>query len=458
MTSPKHPSVHSKYPSVSAAMLLLSLSAHPSTTAATSHHTQHIAVTDLRPTACPDAEIPTTTVAMQIGNEVPASDPLLAVQSVPHDDHSDSGMSSSGSPNSETAQSPTHGVTHRKSMHEEATSTSVESDYVSEEDTSHRDQDTACAAFSSHRKHSHPGSGSEEEASCDDDDDEEEDQDDEQEYELDDEDDAQFEYGPCVQLPVVKIPSWVPKDYMKTVQKDMTPQLREKAVRWFKNVINDAPMKSSPEHLALACQLLDMFLCRVKIQAKHLKIVTVCCFWEAAQRLPEYDASAWSPDSLAFLAENAFTARDIERMAKIVAAKLKDVNNVTVATIMEQMVDSLDFDHLPAVYCANRKLDVIPEEDVVHFAGSEVPKLLTKTLAMVKHYVLNYSLFTAFSPTTFALMALIVTMEQVYFSGCREQIEMIGEHYAVLNARLVQCAWKYAAVTHEPFPQMLRAE
>ena len=65
------------------------------------------------------------------------------------------------------------------------------------------------------------------------------------------------------------------KDYMRTVQSDITPHMRKLVADWMLGVVHE--QNSQPEVFCVAMNLLDRFLCHCRIQKSQLQLLGAVC-------------------------------------------------------------------------------------------------------------------------------------------------------------------------------------
>ncbi|XP_064637000.1 cyclin-G1-like [Lineus longissimus] len=175
----------------------------------------------------------------------------------------------------------------------------------------------------------------------------------------------------------------------------------------------------SPETLALTANLLDRFLCKVKVRSKYLACITMACYFIAVKTIEEDQDIPYGAE-LVHLSQCGGTAADLLRMESIILDKLDwDLNIVTPLTFL---------DNFYAIF-------------VEKFPQLSSTPLLEATTAKLEVCMCHFG-FHRFQAPTVALALLSCGLQELKMKGLVDMLTAVVDMQAyckVSDAEFLEC-------------------
>lgn len=171
---------------------------------------------------------------------------------------------------------------------------------------------------------------------------------------------------------------WQRCNYFATVQKDISPRMRQVVAEWIIDLCEEQNCQEEVSLLAL--NYMDRFLSAVPIRKTHLQILATACLL-LASKLREPNYKALPVELLVFYTDHSITKKDLIRWELLVLNRLKwDVSTVTPLDFLELLLCRLPIE--------NKKCHDISIEKVRKHAQAFI------SLTAREHYFSNYTAST----------------------------------------------------------------
>eukprot|EP00045_Choanoeca_perplexa_P004156 m.35850 g.35850 ORF g.35850 m.35850 type:complete len:297 (-) comp12424_c0_seq1:55-945(-) len=244
-----------------------------------------------------------------------------------------------------------------------------------------------------------------------------------------------------------------PWAYMTSTQKgSLLPTMRDSTVSFLRQL---AGRKSiSDDCFVEGVHRFDTFLSLMKVQPKHLRLISVCCLHLAVEAQPaarRQSALAWTRAT-----GKIFTVNDFDRMLKIVRPKLaaSGVLKPSPVALLHAVLPCLDLMTLPEP-AAQRKLDVILEDAEMGYERQQVEACYELAREHLADLVKRYSIVSSMSPARLVVTAVTFSLEELFAEQAQTILATLCDLLGVTSAQLKQSVWLAAAETSKAFPVLV---